>query len=110
MRRAQMSELIRSESFQSGPRSITTTFLLGRDRELAVDEMRDAVLPRPDRKRLADRFERVRFLGLEHAHGGAVCARLPRGEQNLGAADRKGECAKSRTERRALDEFSPRNL
>src|SRR5882724_2144447 len=27
MRLAQMSELIRSESFQSGPRSITTTFL-----------------------------------------------------------------------------------
>src|SRR6266545_4761546 len=80
--------------------------LLGRDRELAVDEMRDAVLPCPDRERLADRFERLRFLGLEHAHGRALGARLPWGEQNLGAADRKGECA----ERRALDEFSPRNL
>src|SRR4051812_3723401 len=30
MRLAQMSELIRSESFQSGPRSITTTFLPAR--------------------------------------------------------------------------------
>src|SRR6266545_1030998 len=80
--------------------------LLGRDRELAVDEMRDAVLPCPDRERLADRFERLRFLELEHAHGRALGARLPWSEQNLGAADRKGECA----ERRALDEFSPRNL
>src|SRR5215813_12881477 len=30
MRLAQMSELMRSESFQSGPRSITTTFLPAR--------------------------------------------------------------------------------
>src|ERR1043166_3445663 len=39
--------------------------LFGRHRELAVDEMRHAMLARADRERLADRFERARFLRLE---------------------------------------------
>jgi hypothetical protein len=78
----------------------------GRLRELLIDEMSDAVLPRPDRQRVAHRFECRHLLWLEHPKRHALRARLPGGEQNLGAAHSEDQ----RAQRRAFDEVASRDL
>ena len=78
----------------------------GRHRELLIDEMGDAVLPRPDGERLADRFERRRLVGCEHPERHALGARLPGGEQHLRARHREHQ----RAERRAGDEVPSNDL
>ncbi len=76
---------------------------LGRNRQLVIDEMHDAGLPRGGNERLAERLQRPRLLGTQHAQRHALRARLARGEQNVGAADREGK----RAERGAFHELTP---
>jgi hypothetical protein len=78
----------------------------GRLRELLIHEVGDAVLARPDRQGLADRFERRHLLRSQHAKRHPLGARLPGGEQNLGTAHREDQ----RTQGRGLDEIASRNL
>jgi hypothetical protein len=77
--------------------------MLGISSQMAVrivDEVGDAVLPRSDRQRLSDGLERRHLGRLEHPERHALGARLPGGEQHLGASHREHQ----RAERRAGDE------
>ena len=78
----------------------------GRHRELLIDEMGDAVLPRPDGERLADRLERRHLVSREYPERHPLGAGLPGGEQHLRARYREHQ----RAERRAGDEVASNDL
>src|SRR5712675_1212812 len=74
--------------------------LLGRDRNLVVDEMRDAGGARTLHQRVADRLDDVGLGLLEQTERDVARARLSRRQHDRRAAHREGE----RTQRRALHE------
>src|SRR5579883_276489 len=75
-------------------------------RQLLIHEMGDAVRARPDRQRLADRFERLDFVRLEHLERHALGAGLPRREPDLASCDRE----EKRPQASAPDEIPPSKL
>src|SRR5262245_39686215 len=74
--------------------------LLGRDRDLVVDEMRDAGRARTLHERVADRLDDLGLGLLKEPERDVARARLTRREHDRRAAHREGE----RTQRRALHE------
>src|SRR5262245_38698005 len=74
--------------------------LLGRDRDLVVDEMRDAGRARTLHQRVADRLDDVGLGLFEQPERDVARARLTRREHDRRAAHREGE----RAQRRALHE------
>src|SRR5215813_7146286 len=62
-------------------------------RALLIDEMRDAGVARAGHERLAERFECLGLLGLEHLERDALGAGLLRRQQHVDAADRERERA-----------------
>src|SRR5215468_4249222 len=70
--------------------------LAGRNRHLLIDEMRNTGALRAWHQRLAHRLDGLGLVRLQQAERHALCPRLPRRHQHLGAAHRKGEHAHSR--------------
>ena len=70
--------------------------LIGRDRNLLIDEMGNAGLARTRNERLAQRLERRRLRGGQCPKRHALRPRRPRRKQHFDAAYREGEYAASR--------------
>src|SRR3984885_15340341 len=66
------------------------------DRDLLIDEMRDAGLARARQQRLAQRFDGFGFLATEQAERHRAGARLARRHQDFDAAHHEGEHAHAR--------------
>src|SRR5467141_507880 len=71
--------------------------LLGRNRKLLIDEMRDARRAGTRNHGLAQCLQGLGLVGLQQAKGHALGAGLARGQENFGAAHRERERAKRGT-------------